>query len=689
MKFAGLAGWIFFGLMSAASGVYAQNNITALNAGGAGNGTTVIKVELAQPLVNLPTGFITDTPPRIVLDLLETANGLGKSIQKFNEEGVRSVNIVQVGGRTRLVINLDRMLVHNTRIDGNSLLITLQGSAVNADAGNNALPLAGAKQGAQQHTPNAETGKQIGDEAREKPSRDADVPIKNDKPAETAAQMLPEQNEAVAELSELRFDITGYTLEGATLLTQAEIDAAIAPFIGKNKDFSDVQRALEDVEEAYSSRGFSAVRVMLPEQELEKGAVRFQVLESHFGKVAVKGNRFGSKANALNAIPSLRSGGVPRTRQIARELRFANENPSRQLNVVLKSGEEDGLVDANIIVTDSEPTAWGLTLDNTGTAETGRSRFGLSFRHANLFDADHLGSLQFQTSPTHADRVAVLSGSYKIPLYRLGDSLEFTGGYSNVNSILGGLDVVKGGGTTLAAHYTHPLAKMGEFEPRLSFGLDWRKFSNIYFNNMVVSPEIVVMPLSVAYSTQGKLDKSDVGFNASLSANLPGMSKGATADFAAYNPLANAHYKVARYGANYAQLVGNDWQIRVALSGQYSSDTLIAGEQMRLGGADAVRGFSEGSAGGDSGMRWNLEGYTPNLGSGDFMVRALAFFDTGEARLANGAKSSISGAGIGLRANYTEQFSLRLDAACIINADTDLLQRVGDWRVHIGLSASF
>lgn len=198
------------------------------------------------------------------------------------------------------------------------------------------------------------------------------------------------------------------------------------------------------------------------------------------------------------------------------------------------------------------------------------------------------------------------------------------------------------------------------------------------------------MPLSAAYSTQGKLDKSDVGFNVSLSANLPGMNKGATADFAAYNPLANAHYKVVRYGANYAQLVGNDWQIRVALNGQYSSDTLIAGEQMRLGGTDAVRGFSEGSAGGDSGIRWNLEGYTPNLGSGDFMVRALAFFDTGEARLANGTKSSISGAGMGLRANYTEQFSLRLDAARIIHNDpADQLQRVGNWRVHIGLSASF
>ncbi|OGB26387.1 MAG: hypothetical protein A3I66_05945 [Burkholderiales bacterium RIFCSPLOWO2_02_FULL_57_36] len=496
--------------------------------------------------------------------------------------------------------------------------------------------------------------------------------------------------ELSAESIALRFDIIGYTLEGATLLTQDEIDEAVAPFVGKNKDFADVQRALEAVEEAYSERGFSAVRVILPEQELEKGAVRFQVIESRFGKVAVKDNRFVGEANVLNALPSVASGGVPRSKQIARELKFANENPSRQLNVVLKAGEEDGLVDANILVTDSDPVTWGITTDNTGTVETGRERLGFSWRHANLFDADHVGSLQFQTSPRHTDRVRVFGGSYKIPLYGLGDSLDFTAGYSNMNSILGGgLDAVKGGGSTLGARYTHTLDRMGSFEPRLVFGLDWRKFTGIYFNGMLISPEIVVTPLSLTWSTQGTLDKSQVGFNASLSGNLPGAHKGTAADFTAYNPLANPRYKVARYGASYLQMIGDDWKVRIALNGQYSPDTLIPGEQVRLGGADAVRGFSEGSAGGDSGMRWNLEGYTPDFGKGDFKIQALAFFDTGEARAADGTKSSISGGGVGLRAGYGELLSLRLDAARIINADTDPLQEVGDWRTHINLSVSF
>lgn len=146
MKFARLTGWVFSGLMLASSGVYAQNSITALNVGGIGNGTTIIKVELAQPLANLPAGFTTNTPPRIVLDFPDTANGLGKSVQDFTEGDLRSANIVQAGGRTRLVINLDQMLAYNTSIDGSSLSITLQG---NAGASNNTLLLAEAKQGMQ------------------------------------------------------------------------------------------------------------------------------------------------------------------------------------------------------------------------------------------------------------------------------------------------------------------------------------------------------------------------------------------------------------------------------------------------------------------------------------------------------------------------------------------------------------
>lgn len=494
-----------------------------------------------------------------------------------------------------------------------------------------------------------------------------------------------------------RFEIARYLVEGATLLTAEEIGSAVAPYTGKSKDFSDVQRALEAVEELYARRGYSAVRVSLPEQELELGAVRLRVVESRFGKVAVKDNQHFSAANVLRALPSVNPGDMPGSRRIARELRLANENPARQMNVVLKAGEKDDEVDANVIVTDSAPGAWTLSADNTGSTETGRTRLGLAYRHANLFDRDHVGSVQFQTSPQYPNRVTVLGGSYKIPLYGLGDSVEFFGGYSNVNSVVGGLSNFQGGGTLFSARYNRPLDRLGNFEPRLSLGLDWRDFKRIEQTSpppaTVIYNEIVVVPAILALSAQGKFARSDLGLNAALSANLPGANKGGTADFAGYDPLGalrpDAHYRVLRYGANYAQQIAEGWQVRALLSGQWSRDILVLGEQFRLGGADGVRGFSEGAENGERGLRWSVEGYTPELGSADSPVRALVFFDAGQAMSRGQDKSFISSSGFGVRASFGGIWALRMDVAWIINAGADPLQQAGDWRGHVALSAGF
>lgn len=143
---------IAFGLCGAQVQAEAQNSITALNVSSPGDGTTVIKVELAQPLANVPAGFTINTPPRIALDFPNTSNGLGKSVQNFSEGDLRSANIVQAGNRTRLVINLNQMLTYDTKIDGNNLLITLQGKAAGQAATASTSRFAEAKQDTQKHT---------------------------------------------------------------------------------------------------------------------------------------------------------------------------------------------------------------------------------------------------------------------------------------------------------------------------------------------------------------------------------------------------------------------------------------------------------------------------------------------------------------------------------------------------------
>ena len=494
----------------------------------------------------------------------------------------------------------------------------------------------------------------------------------------------------------LRFAITRYAVEGATLLTPAEIEAAVASFIGTDKDFSDVQSALEVIEALYADRGYSAVHVLLPEQEMEAGTVRFQVIEGHYGKVTVKNNRFFSEANLLNAIPSVRSGGVPKSKQVARELRLANENPARQLNVVLKGGERDDELDASLQVSDSKFSQWTLTADNSGTVETGRSRISLAYRHANLFDADQVAQVQVQISPEHTDRSQVVGGSYRIPLYGLGHSVEFFGSYSNINAVVGGLSNFQGGGLMFSTRYNVPLERRGTFDPRVSFGLDWRRFDKIELTSpppTTLFGEIVVTPLSAAYATQGRLGKGDVALNTSLTVNVPVAGSGKSADFAAYDRINTAapepHYKVLRFGASYFLPLAADWQWRTAFSGQWSNDRLIQGEQIRLGGADGVRGFSEGSETGERGGKLNLELYAPAWNMGGLGTRGLLFADAGRVQPETGDSTGIASLGLGLRASYSGSLALRFDAGRIINEGTDPKQQQGDWRLHASLSGTF
>jgi len=494
----------------------------------------------------------------------------------------------------------------------------------------------------------------------------------------------------------LRFAITRYAVEGATLLTPAEIEAAVASFIGTDKDFSDVQSALEVIEALYADRGYSAVHVLLPEQEMEAGTVRFQVIEGHYGKVTVKNNRFFSEANLLNAIPSVRSGGVPKSKQVARELRLANENPARQLNVVLKGGERDDELDASLQVSDSKFSQWTLTADNSGTVETGRSRISLAYRHANLFDADQVAQVQAQISPEHTDRSQVVGGSYRIPLYGLGHSVEFFGSYSNINAVVGGLSNFQGGGLMFSTRYNVPLERRGTFDPRVSFGLDWRRFDKIELTSpppTTLFGEIVVTPLSAAYATQGRLGKGDVALNTSLTVNVPVAGSGKSADFAAYDRINTAapepHYKVLRFGASYFLPLAADWQWRTAFSGQWSNDRLIQGEQIRLGGADGVRGFSEGSETGERGGKFNLELYAPAWNMGGLGTRGLLFADAGRVQPETGDSTGIASLGLGLRASYSGSLALRFDAGRIMNEGTDPKQQQGDWRLHASLSGTF
>ena len=76
----------------------------------------------------MPQGFTVSNPPRIAIDLPDTANGLNRNQIEAGEGDLKSVSIVQTGNRTRLVMNLTRTLTYTQAVDGNQLVVTIDAS---------------------------------------------------------------------------------------------------------------------------------------------------------------------------------------------------------------------------------------------------------------------------------------------------------------------------------------------------------------------------------------------------------------------------------------------------------------------------------------------------------------------------------------------------------------------------------
>ncbi|MFZ6674256.1 type IV pilus secretin PilQ [Undibacterium sp. Xuan67W] len=89
---------------------------------------TIVKVSLKKPIVKSPIGFSITNPARIALDFSDTANSTGKSAIDVNIGELRSINLVEAGGRSRLVFNMNKSLNYATSVEGNFVIITIDGS---------------------------------------------------------------------------------------------------------------------------------------------------------------------------------------------------------------------------------------------------------------------------------------------------------------------------------------------------------------------------------------------------------------------------------------------------------------------------------------------------------------------------------------------------------------------------------
>lgn len=97
-------------------------------------GTVTVKLGLKDVPTAPPAAFTVNNPPRVAFDFPSTANGLGKNSQDVNQGDLRTIRLGQSGGRTRVVFNLAKMVKYDAKVEGNAVIITLEGGSAAAAA---------------------------------------------------------------------------------------------------------------------------------------------------------------------------------------------------------------------------------------------------------------------------------------------------------------------------------------------------------------------------------------------------------------------------------------------------------------------------------------------------------------------------------------------------------------------------
>jgi type IV pilus assembly protein PilQ len=107
----------------------AANTIEKVEQATAGE-STVVTITLKSAPAQKPVEFSTQQPARIAIDFFGAGFAQGRANYQYGGKLLRSANVVQIGDRTRVVLDLARQTQYKSEVRGNQYVLTLEAAPV-------------------------------------------------------------------------------------------------------------------------------------------------------------------------------------------------------------------------------------------------------------------------------------------------------------------------------------------------------------------------------------------------------------------------------------------------------------------------------------------------------------------------------------------------------------------------------
>ncbi len=475
--------------------------------------------------------------------------------------------------------------------------------------------------------------------------------------------------------------VSGFILDGATLIPADELQAVLADRVGREQSLRDLQVAAQAVADSYRRRGYFA-RAFIPAQNIQNGVVHIQVVEGRFGSMQRRAQP--SRADGDYVAKVVGTGLVPGQPYsmdgLERGLLLANDLPGIRADGTLAAGQDHGTSDLILDVQDRPLLSAGLGASNSGSRSTGEY---VGAATASLNSALGGGD-QVSVLGMKSERLSYGQMSASVPLghdgWRAGlsaSALTYRLGREFRDLQAHGTALTQGG------EISYPLIRSSAENLR----------TRAFYEHATYDDDALGDALHRKAVNRGGLalsgDKSDGWGGGGLTSYAVVMS-GGNLDMSDL-PVDEAQDKAgAKTSGTFAKLtldarrdqrLTDSLFLRGRVAGQWSNQNLDSSEQFSLGGPQGVRAYPVSEGLGDRGVLTNVElhhSLTQDWAKG---LDLFAFADAGLtgqhahpwAGWRNGADVdntyALFGAGLGINYTLEQDLGATLVAAVPLGAN--------------------
>ena len=452
---------------------------------------------------------------------------------------------------------------------------------------------------------------------------------------------------------ELRFTLGGVTLEGNTLLTDADLDAVVQPLLGTPMSIADLSQLAQTLTALYRSKGYVLARAELPPQRIERdGQVRLVAVEGEIESIQIRGGDPNGEPLIRSYLQPLLHNRSVELERIENSLLLARDLEGVAISAELAEGSLPGMT-VLIVNVQRAATSWQVYYDNMNSPYQGLDRFIVMGQFNNLYGrSDYLRlTAQRAFNTSESTSWSILQG---LMVGEYGERIELS--YSDSTIHPGGNLKpfnLEGTASIGSIMYFLPVLRSRYLTVRTQLGL-------VALNSQQTAlggSESLYHDRINMMSVGGGVDWQDSVLGGGLSLLSLNMDFGLSP-----NPehpsryQASGQFQALKFFLNRFQTITEKLSLQLAIGGQLANRPLVSSEQYALGAYPFGRGFDLGTIAGDQAMAGKLElrydltdVARRNISQLVSAISVFAFHDAGRVWSYYADSTSLASSGVGLR----------------------------------------